>query len=750
MARHRIRVEGRDALAVGGIAVAAGVLAAVAGASPTDSWADPVLVAVGAAAAVWAAASAPWWAGVAAAAIAAAFAPSWWLIALAVAAAAGGSMVGVARRSIPVVRAVVAATAVQVLARLDDVEFFGFTSIVAVATLVLLGVLGVARRPRRERRIVRFVAAGVLGAGVIAVLGFAVAAAAARSDLEQGNDAARDAIDLLADGRFEEARAAFAEASARFTDADSALSRPWALPATLVPVLSQHRQSAVLLASEGSEVTESISAALSAVDYDGLRVINGSIDIAAIEALQAPLTELESAMDDLQAAVEQARSPWLVDALSRRLDDLFVEVDEQRVKLANAQAAVTHAPAMLGADGPRVYFLAFTTPSEVRGMGGFMGNWAEITITDGRIEFSDFGRHNDLNAIASANGAVLSSLPDDVLQRYGSFLLSDAVRGDSGPTVWSNLTAPLHFPFVAQTIAELYPQSGGAELDGVFALDIAATAALMEITGPVELADGTTLQPADAEQFLLADQYLLEDKDERVDLLETVANETVRQLLTSTLPSPPELGDLFGPLARQGRLVAWAERPEEQDVFERVGMTGLLPDRDGADGLAVSFNNAGGSKIDYYLRGAVDYDVSVDRATDTVSGSLTVTLRNEAPASGLPDYVIGNLVGEPVGTSVLYMTVFTGLQVTEYTVNGEPGEFSIGTEQGYNAASTYLQMPAGGSVTIEMSLSGTIEDDVPYRLVVSNPPLVQPLEIDVSIDDAPAEPIVDAGVTRLS
>ena len=36
------------------------------------------------------------------------------------------------------------------------------------------------------------------------------------------------------------------------------------------------------------------------------------------------------------------------------------------------------APQMLGAEGVRRYFIAFTTPAEARGMGGFMGNWAVI------------------------------------------------------------------------------------------------------------------------------------------------------------------------------------------------------------------------------------------------------------------------------------------------------------------------------------------------------------------------------------
>ena len=45
---------------------------------------------------------------------------------------------------------------------------------------------------------------------------------------------------------------------------------------------------------------------------------------------------------------------------------------------------------LLGQDGPRTYFVAFTTPAEARGAGGYMATWAELremakaaTIRDG-------------------------------------------------------------------------------------------------------------------------------------------------------------------------------------------------------------------------------------------------------------------------------------------------------------------------------------------------------------------------------
>jgi Protein of unknown function (DUF4012) len=752
MARQRIRVEGRDALVVAGIALVAGVLATAAGPSPTGSTVfDAIVVTLAGGAAVWAAASAPWWTGVAAAGVAAAFAPEWWLLAIAAVAGLGGLWIGLQRRSLPWSRALVAGTALQVLSRLGDVERFGFTSVIAIVVMLVLAILGIRRRPRRHRRLMWIVLAGLAGGAVLGTLGFGVAALQARSDLEEGNRVARAAIDQLGAGNFNEAQAGFTQASELFGSADDALSRPWGQLARLVPVVAQHRNSAVALTHGGSEVSSTIANVLSVVDYDALRVVNGRIDLNAVAVLDQPLNDLAAALTELEDTVIEARSPWLVDALSTRLDDLLVDVSEQQDKADNAMTAVNAAPAMLGADGARVYFIAFTTPVEVRGLGGFMGNWAEVTITDGDLEVTDFGRTLDLNSGGSATKR-LDGISQEYADRYGDFLLTNNDDRVAGPNVWSNITGSPHFPSVAATIAELYPQSGGKTLDGVFVMDVYAIAKLMEITGPVPIDDqGTTIDSTNAAGYLLETQYELADNAERIDLLEEVALTTVQRLLTSSLPAPPELGRMFGPLAREGRLAGWAVRPEEQDVFQRVNMAGLLPDRDGGDGVLVTFNNAAGNKIDNFLDGEVAYDVIVDRDADVVTGAITLTIRNSAPTSGLPDSVIGSQIGLPVGTNRTILTVYTGLPVIGYAVGEEPGEFEVGTENGYFTSTTFLDLAPGSETTVVVYVEGAIPDDVPYRVTVTNSPLVRPMPTTVSVNGTPLRETAwaSAGSTRL-
>ena len=88
---------------------------------------------------------------------------------------------------------------------------------------------------------------------------------------------------------------------------------------------------------------------------------------------------------------------------------------------------------MLGANGKRVYFIAFTTPTEARGSGGFMGNWAEVTFDKGHISVTGFGRTVDL-----------------------------IVNGDTEH--WVRITSSPNFPDVAKLIADGYSMNHAREL----------------------------------------------------------------------------------------------------------------------------------------------------------------------------------------------------------------------------------------------------------------------------------------------
>ena len=493
-----------------------------------------------------------------------------------------------------------------------------------------------------------------------------------------------------------------------------------------MPVAAQHRSSLTELSATAADAMASAASALAQVDPDSVRLVDGRIDLQAVNALEAPFVQLVEAIDDLQAGVAQGRSPWLAAPLRSRLDSLESDLVANGVRADNALLAVQVAPAMLGEDGVRRYFVAFTTPAESRGLGGFMGNYAELTIDQGRIEMSEFGRHTDLNLAGDPSTRRLTGLTEFV-DHWGRFNFADQPGGTAGSSVWSNVTMAPDFPTVAQVISQLYPQSGGRPLDGVFMLDPRAIAALMSFTGPVAV-EGIEqpLTAANAAQFIIRDQYLVEATDERIDLLDAIAEATVARLLSSTLPPPAELAETFAPLVAQNRLMAWSAHPDEQQLLSQVKMAGAFPALDGRDGIAVTVDNGGNNKVDAYLEMAVDYVVNSDVVNSDVDNSgvdnsdgaatsavrtstVTITLTNTAPSSGLPGYVIGNGFQLPLGTNRMWLSAYTALPMMAVQIDGQPAGMETGQVFGWNVSSRYIDVPPGATVTVTMTVEGVLD-----------------------------------------
>ncbi len=156
------------------------------------------------------------------------------------------------------------------------------------------------------------------------------------------------------------------------------------------------------------------------------------------------------------------------------LDDLRADIAKQQVRGQQALNVVREAPAMLGGDGKRVYFIAFLTPAEIRGGGGFMGNWAELTIDNGKIKMTGFGRHTTLYQAGIPDAKAVTG-PAGWIEHWASYGILRA-NLNATPVVWSNITISPNFPDTAQVISQLYPQSGGQRLDGVISMDQSPTA----------------------------------------------------------------------------------------------------------------------------------------------------------------------------------------------------------------------------------------------------------------------------------
>lgn len=683
------------------LGVAAGAGLVVRGLSPTGATVPDAVVLVAAATfVVWAGASAPWWALAASAGAAGVLSGGW------VPALAGGGLfllalrVGTRHRRQRLERAAVASGSLLVWSSAAPLGWWGVSTAVAMIMCALVAVTGLYRRPRRDRRAAWVLAAITAGLAAVGTLTAFVGAAAARAEVERGVRDARDGLELLADGDHDAALAAF-ERSARALDAGQRAVGAWyTAPASWVPVLAQHHRVADQLTRAAAQAAGVAADQLSAVRFEALTVVDSRVDLGAVSQLGASLRQVQATLDQLSEVLAGLRNGWLVTPLERRLDELQRELDDQRLRSTDVAAAVDVAPALLGAQGPRVYLVMFTTPAEARGQGGFMGNWAEVTADAGRLTMTAFGRTGQLGV---AEGFTLAG-PGDFLDRYAN----DGFRiGPDGVVVdqaWSNITISPHFPSTATVAAALYQSHTGTTLDGVISVDVQALATVVGFTGPVAVPDTEIVLDGDTTApFLLSGQYELSDADRR-DALEAVALDVVARLLGGGVDDPLAFLRALAPDAAEGRVLLWSRHGAEQQVFATTGLDGRVfrrvPAGDQQPALDVSLRavNANPSKIDVFL----ERSVCVRPGDDVVA--FEVTLGNAAPAGGLSPVVLGNGFGLPSGTNRSLVSLYSETPVRAVRVNGTVAPASVQVEAGAYVATVRVEVPPQGSLLVEFDV----------------------------------------------
>lgn len=620
--------------------------------------------------------------------------------------------------------------AAQGLLHGTDLGFHGSSAIVAAIgalPLVISGIRGAA--PTTRRRVAVLAATTGVGVAVIGI-GFAIALQQARPSIEDGRHHLDAGVAAAAEGDEDAAETHLEAASQTFERADGWLSSWWARPAEALPIAGYNARASATLVETAASLTEIGANAARDRPSDALTVRDGRIDLEGLRSLEDPLARIVTALDVATQRSQHVDGPWLAAPLADRLDEATTRVDEMRGDAGMALDTARHLPSMLGADQPRRWFVAFVTPVEARGRSGFMGNYAELVADNGDVEMTNFGRAQDLTEGGDPTTARLLTGPEDYLTRWERF----DVASD-----WRNVTMSPDFPRVAEVIAQLYPQSGGQDIDGVIALDPQALATLLRFTGPVDVPGvAEPLTAENAADFLLEGQYLdFPDVDQRTDALESFARTTFDQLTSAELDVPP-LADELSDAARAGHIQLFSADPNQQRLLSRAGLDGALPATPGNDLVAVVNNNAVGNKVDLFLSRQVGYDAQWDPATGAVSAELTVTLTNAAPTAGLPDYVIGNSLGDKAmapGTNRTHLSVYTPLDLVAAQLDGQAAALESHVEAGRPAYSLFLDVPPeGGQRRLTLSLQGQLQPGGPYRLDVATQPLVTPDEIDLAVE----------------
>ena len=556
----------------------------------------------------------------------------------------------------------------------------------------------------------------VLLVAVLLRLGFS--ALKVRGDLDDARTEASKARTLALDGDQEAAgQAADAAADKARSASDWSHGIVWSAAAS-IPWLGDPLESV----QQMSDAVESLATDVLVPSAELASVLNpaelrdgSTLDTAPLAEAEPQLAQVAATSSEIAAQVKTIDPSWL-GVVSDAHTQLQEQVDEAAATMTGTHVASQLVPTMLGGDGPRNYFLAFQTPSEARGTGGLVGGFAILNARNGRVTIPTLGAN--------------STFEDPVRPQIDLGPDYDAIYSSYRPyTDFRNNNLSANFPDAAKIWIANWKRQSGQQLDGAMALDPIALSYVLKVTGPVTLPDGEKITADNVVPITLSTSYerFRGDSAERKLYLQSIAKAVVDQAVSSGGDTGALL-EALGHGVQERRIMIYSTHPDEERILQSTELGHQISDTT-APYLQVAIGNAGGNKLDYYLRRDISYTAG-DCSGDTRESKVVVKLTNTLDDLTLSDYVIapnGTVRNLPKGTNLSNVEMLTtkGSVVKEITVDGSS---PMRVEQPLNGrpyVSTAVQIPPGETVTIEMTLDEPTmargEAVVPIQPLVDDP-----------------------------
>lgn len=515
------------------------------------------------------------------------------------------------------------------------------------------------------RALVWIVFAGLI-VFVLAVAGWLLTRALdVRAELTSIQDLAPSVTAAMGDGDLDAAQSTLTAASAHARTAATAASDPLWRVAEVVPVagpnLSAVRQVALGAESLVDEAALPLVKELRAVSSSGV-VSGGAIDVAALESLHTRVSDAAAAVSNVSARLDAVDDQALVGPVADGVGQLSSLVGTIGDPLTAASEWTAVLPGLLGADGPRHVLLVLQNNAELRTGGGITGTFVELIIDDGRLSLSDFADSSEFRRVETDLVPVPESTQHVFTDTVGRFV--------------QNTTMTPDFPLSAELASAWWEKHTGTAPDLILAIDPLVIRALLPVTGPITVTDGTEITQDDFVEQVLRRPYLDLDSAWQTLFFGDLTARFFAQLLGSDAGPLTWLDALTEPVA-EGRVSLWSPDAEEQSVFSSGDVAGPLARHQAAgdNAFAVYLNDRTGAKMDTSLR--MEVVAATGSCDDARSQTdVRVILTNTAPKDAGSAWPVsmtgGGLSGVTAGKIATDVTIVspTGWFLSSSTLDG--------------------------------------------------------------------------------
>lgn len=524
------------------------------------------------------------------------------------------------------------------------------------------------------------------------------------------------------------ARGDLKSAEEAFASAQVTLSRPAPRIAALIPAFGSNISAIDKLARSGREATRAGLSLLDAAealslksDNMGSLYVDGRLNLGPFKLATKHMELANHKLAIAQAEAKEAQKGLLIPQIKKPLKQYSEEIDQIYKSTVRVEKVLRLIPSFLGSDEKRSYFLAVQNNTELRATGGLIGDYGIVTVNNGKIELVKF---EEIHVLERENQLPVKATKD-FIERYERF---------ASTSNWLNANMSPDFPTVSNVLLQLYEDTTGERLDGIIGIDPVGLKYLLEAIGPTQTQDGIVVEAKNAIDWTLVDAYkVFEERQDRKDFLKDVATAVWKRIERGDFKDPRLLSIKLTKALNDKHMVLYSTLKSEEQTIKDLGYAGALDTTKG-DYLQVVVQNQGGNKVDVYLDQHIDYNASINKDGMLVS-KVTVTLKNNAPRTGLPLYVSGSHpLGAKDAESHLYLSAYVpgGSRLLKCTHNSKKGNPEIGSEMDKTIFSYYLKIPAGEKEAVSFTYANSYsiqltEKTFEYRLdwqaqpVIKNP-----------------------------
>jgi len=495
---------------------------------------------------------------------------------------------------------------------------------------------------------------------------------------------------------------------------------PWWLAEHLPRVGATVRSGREVVAATDGLLAASapLQPALDAVAVGQLRTGEGGLNL---DLVTGSITGLRDTAAAIPAAVDQlgqVDTSTLPANVASAVTDARTTLPTLVPLLTGAADTASRIPPLLGADGPRTWLVLLQNPSEARGTGGFIGGYALVTADNGKLTLTHAGANDEL---VKHQPIDYSALPQDTRDLWGRDLAE-----------WQSITLSPHFPYTGQLAIQGMKQMN-QNVDGVIAVDPSVVAWILGATSPVTVG-GREVNAGNAVDYVTRQVYVDNPDNAAKDAALLSLLSQSLQNLTGGSVDLKKLVNGLPALVDGHHLQVFSTQQAEQQWLETTPAGGVI-DQEPGPHVTIALNNGAGNKVDAFIRTTAAYAAGNCDQIATQNSTMSLTLANEAPTSGLPnmvtvrnDYPDATPAGERMLVAV-YGPV--GSQLMQATLDRQPAPVGGGTDRGHPVWTFVMEVDPGQTSTLTLGFTEpTVTNPTPTLRL---PAMVIPPKVSASL-----------------